>query len=205
MNDLVAIQRGLIQLAEYYERHMTRSLLVMYSEDLKTLSLAEFEAACRAWRENPANTRFPLPGQLKEIVRPKRLDSRMEALDLAKKISAAIVKHGYVWEMGFRHNGRTWFSGAGVNFPDFKSAVNAELGGTAWELIRRRGGWQRIHDEYFASEEGTFTAQLRDQLEAVIIKARMGTLEDRVPLPEQTYRPSGLMPVAKKITGGDDR
>lgn len=51
-------------------------LFETYHEDLKGLSVEQLRAGCRAWRNNPENTKFPTPGQLKEVCDPFKTSSQ---------------------------------------------------------------------------------------------------------------------------------
>ena len=45
------------------------ALFQTYYEDLKGVSVEQLRDGCRRWRNNPDNTKFPTPGQLKEVCR----------------------------------------------------------------------------------------------------------------------------------------
>lgn len=52
-----------------------KALFETYYEDLKGLSVEQLRAGCRAWRNNPENTKFPTPGQLREACDPFKTSS----------------------------------------------------------------------------------------------------------------------------------
>jgi hypothetical protein len=162
------VKRTLIALAEYYGQQLSEAQLVMYSEDLSDLSSEEVEEAAIFYRRNPKNIRFPLPAQLREAIRPS-LDPKVAAADIAARITAAVIKRGYTWAMdgGYRPH------------ETFEKALRADLGDVSVEVVRRSGGWKVLHDNYYEMDPGTFKAQLRGHIEAIMELSRQGRLSQR--------------------------
>jgi hypothetical protein len=50
-------------------------LFETYHEDLRGLSVEQIRSGCKAWRNNPDNTKFPTPGQLREACDPLKTSS----------------------------------------------------------------------------------------------------------------------------------
>lgn len=178
--DLQKIKALIAITSAYYAQPIANEVVQMYAEDLADLGFERVKAALLELRRDPAITRFPLPARIRAKLNPS-VDDRQVALDLAKRITAAIVRHGYTW---------TW-NGGFAPYETFDAAVKGELGELAYEIIRRRGGWQKIHDEFFEGNEGTFTAQLRDHVEAVMRMAKAGELYTLPEIPQPASVSSG--------------
>lgn len=183
---------------------LTPPVLSMYLDDLEAAGLSFDQAvlACTRYRRDKKNTRFPLPAQLIEVVRPQA-DPKVLAIDIARRIDKAVAKHGWNWEHGFFHGYHPetkdpmFYFEAFTNegrkaFWTFKEAVIAELGEIAWHAICSRGGWQAVRESCNAMPEGMFIAQLRDQIEASVHLARSGVDVTRISLPPPRSESKGL-------------
>jgi hypothetical protein len=190
--DLQKIKALIAITSAYYAQPIQNEVVQMYAEDLVDLGFERVKAALLELRRDPNITRFPLPAKIRAKLNPS-VDDKQVALDLAKRITAAVVRHGYTW---------TWKGGFAPH-ETFEAAVKAELGELAWEMIRRRGGWQKFHDEFFESNEGIFTAQLRDHIEAVMRMAKAGELHALPSLPQQvgTATDTGPKQIGQVIHG----
>ena len=135
---------------EYYHRGypLSDQVLLMYASDLADLNEARCIEAYQRWRRNPANTRAPLPAQIREIVNPEEFVAvETQARELAARIVGAIPKFGWC------------------------NAKEARLyvGEVGWRIVERHGGWQ-----YLCENVGTIInpavlqAQMRDQAEGDI-------------------------------------
>jgi hypothetical protein len=193
------LKKALIALSAYYQRPLTDAAITMMVEDFEDESWPEVEAAMREYRRDPKNRTFPLPAQILGVIR-KPLDSKHIAIDLAKQICAAIQSHGWNWTQGYASAGRTVFHGGGYTHANFDDAVIAELGEVALEVIRRRGGWKYLHDEFFDSNEGTFVAQLRDHIESILQLSARGELYVRPSLPRP--KEAAYLPIFAQISNG---
>jgi len=189
-DDLQKIKALIALTSAYYAQPLANEVVQMYAEDLADLGFEKVKAAILEMRRDPTVTRFPLPAKIRAKLCPP-IEDKQVALDLAKRITAAIGRRGYTW---------TWKGGYAPH-ESFEMAVKSELGELAYEVIRRRGGWQKIHDEFFEGNEGTFTAQLRDHIEAIMRMAKAGELHSLPAIPQQTVETRGPMEIGQIVRG----
>lgn len=130
--------------ASYYRQTMSPEVLTMYVADLADLEISEVIAAYDSYRRNPKNKTNPLPAQIREIIEPQVSD-RSAAEALTSQIIAGIKKHDVYFYPG-----------------------DAAYGPAGASLVRRRGGWVRLCNEFWNCDATMFRAQMRDELEANI-------------------------------------
>lgn len=194
----------------YGRNDLTPPVLSMYLDDLEAagLSFANAVIACTRYRRDKKNIRFPLPAQLIDAARPE-FEPKTLATDIARRIDKACADHGWNWDQGFFHSfspdsdQATFYFEANTpegpkSFWTFKEAVIAELGEIGWNAICARGGWTQIHQSSKEMPEGTFIAQLRDQIESTIALARQGVDVTRIGLPSPS-NPSGELQHVGKL------
>jgi hypothetical protein len=192
MNSQDRIQIGelWITVAAMYGKEILRPALKLMLDAIGDLPVEPVIKAFEGWVKTSKAKTYPLPADIRDLVTPS-VDDRNIALDLAKRISGAISRRGWTWPSNFHYEG----------FASFEEAVIAELGELAWVVICRRGGWQKIHDEYFEVDTGIFTAQLRDHIESVIKMAKAGILDTPPALPQpqnaELPRLEGLTPIGQ--------
>src|SRR5690348_6511174 len=80
--DIVTELERLALVPAYYRPDMDSRkwaiLFETYHEDLKGLSVEQLRSGCKAWRNNPENTKFPTPGQLREACDPFKTSSTQQ-------------------------------------------------------------------------------------------------------------------------------
>ncbi len=140
----------LFAFGEYYDKRLTANQLGMYVEDLTDLSADELRAACKLYRQDAKNERFPLPAKLIALARPK--DSPEDA---GREIAAGII------DAVFK---------AGWNNPEKARAIMGEVG---WAIISRMGGWQNFCQELTNENMPTMRAQIRDLAMTTVRRASM--------------------------------
>lgn len=138
------LKKIIVHTAIYYGRDLKPEVLSMMCEDLADLDPAACIAAYTAYRRNPKNKTFPLPAQIREIVRPEDyISPEIMAREIAARIVGAVTSCG-------------WCN---------PKAAESEIGPEGWELVKRQGGWMHICQNLGVNiNPTTFQAQLRDQL-----------------------------------------
>lgn len=154
--------------SKYYGVTLENEVLDLYVMDLDDLPEEAVLQAFGQYRRNPKNTRNPLPAQIRELVAPS-VEPRQIAIDLTKKIIAALKKRGWTWP-----NMNTY-----APHESFEAEFRSELGDLAWEVVQRNGGWKSVYDDWDVSDPTQFFAQLRDHVEAVVQLGRAGQLSNR--------------------------
>lgn len=151
----------------YYEKTLSEPLLEMYLGDLADLPEAEVIVAYQAYRRDPKQRGFPLPSQIRSIVRPEISDDTL-AREAAARIPEAIRMFGYA------------------------SPKEAQffIGDAGWSVVRRFGGWEYICENHGLNlNPSTFLAQARDLAKAHIELSKAGRLGEAPSLPS----PGGLV------------
>lgn len=181
-------------MAVYYGRtDINRPVISMYLDDLAAeLTFDQAVEACTRYRRDKRNTRFPLPAQLIEAIKPEPAGRDLANI-VTRKIDKALIDHGHRWHQGFFHDydeNRQPLCRFEANTADgkkvfwtWKEAVIAELGEIGWHAICSRGGWDALAQSQREMPEGTFVAQLRDQVESSISLARAGVDVTRIAMP----------------------
>lgn len=193
----------------YGRNDLTPPVLSMYLDDLEHAGLSYDQAvqAVTRYRRESKNTRFPLPSQLIETIRPTT-DPKTIANELARKIDQALTSHGHRWHQGYFHDydeNRQPICRFEANTPEgkkvfwsFKEAVIAELGAIGWHAICSRGGWDSLSQSQREMPEGMFIAQLRDQVESSVTLSRQGVDVTRIGMPTPR-NPSGELEHVGKL------
>lgn len=145
-------------MAIYYGKtDLSRPVISMYIDDIVASGLSFSQAldAYSAYRRNSKNTRFPIPSQIIDLVKPQVNDDAL-AREAAIRIQQAIAKFGY---MG----------------GDEAQAFIGEIG---WQVVRRFGGWRYICENHgIELNPLTFHAQARDIARTQIEMARAGIMD----------------------------
>lgn len=164
----VAIAKILVTLGEYYSKPLTEAQLELYVNNLENLSLEEISLATQIYIEDPDSRFFPLPNQLRKLVRPQS-----EGIDIAGRIVSAISKYGpYQWD-----------------------AAKEYLGDIAIEIVKRQGGWGFVCSNCTYSNIATLQAQWRDMANSLSSKSHQERITERVKIDES--RKSGLSRIGK--------
>lgn len=133
-------------MAQYYARTIDPQVLGMMVDDLDDLPLNEVLCAFRAYRRDPKNRTFPLPAQIRGLIRPV-MTSEAGGRELALKIKQAISDFGWSNPEQAR------------NF----------IGPDGWEIVRGWGGWSYVCENLgTAIDVNSFYAQVRDRAKDVI-------------------------------------
>lgn len=203
------IQKMLIGLGEFYDKALTKSQLAMYADDLENLSAEQLHRAVTLWRNNPTNTRFPLPAQLIALVKPQMPTAKDLARDVAVRLLAAVDKFDYNWDQAYIAGGQKFFNGSdGKRHATWPDAMKAEVGTLGEAVINRFGGWKRFFDHVTEMDRGQATAQIRDYAESLQtrVKAHGGDLPPALPSSPSAQSVQGLLAtVARKTAApGDD-
>lgn len=120
------------------------AVVEMYLEDLNDLPEQEAIVGYHTYRRNPKNKTFPLPAQIREILRPElSISPEAKAREIAARISGAIVRFGYPNPSGAR----------------------SFIGEDGWAIVERQGGWSYLCENMGVNvDPGTYQAQTRDLL-----------------------------------------
>lgn len=203
-NERVAVAEIWGVIAATCGKDLNQVSLKMMVDAVDDLPGNEVVAALQRWFRETKTHRFPLPAEVRYLVRPKP-SSRVVAIELARKIDKALMSHGYVWESGyFSSNGYLWESNTGsgrISFPSFKDAVIAELGEIGWHAICSRGGWSRLIESQKVMDEGQFIAQLRDQIESSTILAEQGVDVAMIEMPKRSDAGNGSISNRSDVSG----
>lgn len=158
--------------AFFYGKHdLDREKIIIFINTLNKFyseySFKSLENAFNNYIHDTKNKFFPNPSQLREYLE-KKIDSKLSATELARKLDKLILDYGLTWNDGYFHNKETKkFRGADrVFYWTFEEAVISEVGELGLEIINSRGGWKifcRSGQE--TSNETSFQAQLRDTCE----------------------------------------
>jgi len=109
--------------ALYYRQDIPKSVISMYIDDLidAGISFEDASSAYKTYRRNPKNSRFPIPANIIEIIRPQ-ISPDAEATAASARIYQAISKFGYCNPM----------------------EAKVFIGSLGWSVVQRMGGWVRI-------------------------------------------------------------
>ena len=129
----------LVAFGEYYDKRLTPGQIAMYVEDMTDLTADELRTACRQYRQEARNDRFPLPAKLIALARPVASDE-----DLGRETAAAII-HAV-----FRY---------GWNNPE---NAREAMGALGWSIVARMGGWVNFCQELSNENLPIMRAQIRD-------------------------------------------
>lgn len=158
--------------AEYYNQPIRPEVILMFVEDFSGYRVEEVIKAYSQYRKNPKNTKAPLPAQIIALMNPE-IDSKEIAIELSRKIDRVISKFGWNWQEGVFINGNIYFEGGGKYHWTFEEAVKAELGEVGLHIVNSRG-WTHLRNSANSMPEGTFIAQLREQIQSSVSLAKQG-------------------------------
>lgn len=176
-------------LAQMNGKEVQPAALSMMLDAISDLPAQKVINALNDWCAKSKAGRHPFPAELRDMVKPA-IDSKALAIDLARKIDKSICDHGATWSHGCWYGEQGPFFEARVNgktelFGTFKEAVIAELGPIGWNVICTRGGVENVLSAIREMDEGTFIAQLRDQVQSTYQLAEQGVDVTRISLPDK--------------------
>lgn len=157
--------KAYVMTCKLYDKTVELDLARMVVTDLLDLNFEKCFSALAEYRRDSRNKFWPKSADIRGIVQPSP-SSRDVAITLARKIDQCVARYGYNWSMGTFIEGDIYFFGGGAYHWTFKEAVIAEIGALGWHAICSRGGWSHVRNSANEMEEGTFIAQMRDQIES---------------------------------------
>jgi len=138
-NQKALLTEILLAFGEYYERTITPTQLAMYVEDLSVLTPEELTAACKLYRQEFKNEKFPLPAKLIALARPVQSSE-----DVGREVSSAI------------------FAALHADGHSNPQRARGRMGELGWEIITRMGGWANFCAEVTNENQTTYRAQVRE-------------------------------------------
>jgi hypothetical protein len=127
-------------MAKIYSFGLDQSTLSAMIDDLSDLPVEELVTACKAYRDDPKNERFPRPAKLRAIINPTASTDAL-AKEAAGRVIQAVSKFG--WPNG--------------------PAAQEFIGELGWRAVERFGGWPTICESLGTTiSADTFYAQVRD-------------------------------------------
>lgn len=181
------LKKRIVLMFELYQRQPSDELVLLYYEDLRELSLGEFNKAFAAYRKDPRNRGMPSPAQLVSLIHPLPISEKDQGQLLAARLIEAVVRNGYTWD---------WPSNIPFEGGSFRTEFEGQLGPVAWEVMQSFGGWRAFHDAYFEGEQTTFRAQLRDLCASTISAMKSGEYKQRLEI--EGFDPEILKRLEKK-------
>lgn len=193
MNQEMRIKVGELWLATAltFGKEIPRPALTMMLDSISDLDPEKVLDGFRKWMRESKIGRYPFPSEVRELVEGK-VSSRDLAIAMARKIDKAVSKFGLYWPMGEMVAGSIYFLGGGRYHWTFKDAVIAELGPVGWHTICSRGGWAHVRNSANEMEEGTFFAQMRDQIESSYNLQKQGVDITKIKMIEAPDYNSGI-------------
>lgn len=134
--EIQILKKEIIATSAYYQLKLDPQVIPMYAEDLSDLSLPSVIQAYKSWRTNPKNFRFPLPGQIRNIVCPD-VNPEDQGRDAAARIVSALSKFGYT----------------------NSNEAKLYIGSLGWKVVERQGGWAALCERTMRDELPTYQAQ----------------------------------------------
>lgn len=187
-NQRDTLAKRISSISGLYGKDINRQQIIVYIETLEEFIPATFEqyvGALNSYALDTTHKFFPAPIELRRYIHPEP-DNKLLAIEMARKIDKAVINHGNNWESGF-FNGRNPTSEAEYlyfweaygkdgkkSFGSFKEAVIYEIGEVGWHAICSRGTWSSLCASANTMDEGTFIAQLRDQIMASYTLQKQG-------------------------------
>jgi hypothetical protein len=139
-------------LGAYYDKKLSPEQIKMYVDDLSVLTPQELNFAIKQYRNDPANSFFPLPAKLIGIIKPVETDQ-----DLGRLVAG-------------------WIMSAVLKFGSYRvQEAKAFMGEIAWEVVKLQGGWASIcalDTEDLKAEQPRW----RDIAMSVNKRSKLGTL-----------------------------
>jgi hypothetical protein len=183
-NDRKVFSKSYVLTCKMFDKEITYEMASFVIRNIEDLDFNKALSALDSFSRDPKSKFWPKIADIRNIINPV-LDHRMVAVDLARKIDKAISYHGYNWEGGYWHStGNYWENDKGEKFRSFKEAVISELGAVGWHAICSRGGWVNVRDSANTMDEGTFIAQMRDQIQSSITLAERGVDVSNIEMPK---------------------
>lgn len=134
---------------------------------------SEIIKAFDLYMHDSKNRFFPNPSQLREYLE-KKVDAKLEADSLARKIDKAILTYGQSWGEGYfdgfyendRSKPKLYYIGKDrKKHATFKEAIISEVGEIGFGIIERRGGWKQFCISGQNNYDNNFFSRLRDSCE----------------------------------------
>lgn len=164
-----------VAVGSYYRTTLPDVTVAMYAKDVEHVPVAKLMELFEVYRKDSRNKFAPMPGWFLEALNPaSKIDPRMVAIELARKLDKAVKDHGSSWDEGYFGETANWWQAKGKVFYSFKEAAIEELGEIGYNLIQLRGGWRSFRQAANDMTEGTFIAQVRDEAMAMITNAKAG-------------------------------
>lgn len=175
------ILRRLYLLAEYFDKKLSQTQFVLYTLKLMDLKLEDLDRAIELYCNDPKNSRFPLPLQLKACL---YLSDDEQARHAVAKIIAALSR---------------WADSRGDEWRTMQA--KREIGKLGWAIVQELGGWSalsRLEDLGPATQ-----AQWRELGKTLLHEAKL-IVNDTVDLPAGTPRQVGQTQNSGQKTGQID-
>lgn len=169
------VKRTIILAANYYGRDLKPEVVAMMADDLADLDPRAVIAAFDKYRRETKVHRFPLPAEIRQMVKPQ-VDTDSAAREIAARITGAVTKFGW------------------ANAGDAKGFI----GDTGWRLVSDLGGWSHICQNLGVSIDPTaFQAQVRDLAKARLTHST-GAIEERIGIGARSEEsPRGLVSIGE--------
>ncbi len=170
-------------LSQYYQRPVSDIVLKMYADDLNDLPFDLVMRALESYRLDPKNRTLPIPAQIRAILNPN-IEERSFSVLLARSLMKACATHQEAWTTGFwSEKGNYFEDDKGNLFWTWKEAIISECGEISYDVVRNRGGWERLCESYWEMDEGQFLAQLRDDIQSLLNLKKSGVQLNQIAAP----------------------
>ncbi len=183
------VAQAWLTIAQMYGKELAVPVLKVMVDAVEDMPANDVLNFLGRWPKITKAERHPFPKEVRDGIKPP-IDSKILAIELARKIDKSICDHGATWSHGCWYGEQGPFFEARVNgktelFGTFKEAVIAELGPIGWNVICTRGGVENVLSAIREMDEGTFIAQLRDQVQSTYQLAEQGVDVTRISLPDK--------------------
>lgn len=159
------IKKLIIGLAEVFGEQLTATRVQVYAQMLSDFSAKEVESGIKRLLESPTTTRFPLPAQIREAIKPT-LSIDIAAQELLQRCVRAATSHGYANPTEAKHF----------------------VGEIAWRSLGGQSGWVQFccAGDWCTGgiEIGTARAQLRESIKAKLYQDYPTGRVDLLPPPQ---------------------
>lgn len=175
-----------VAVASYYRQTLPDVTVAMYAKDLEHIPIDTLMELFSTYRKDSRNKFPPMPAWFIEQLNPEtRVDPKLLAIELARRIDKAVKDHGSSWDEGYWSDQGNYWESKGTAFLCFEDACRHELGDVGFKAVMMRGGWKSLRQAANDMSEGTFIAQMRDDLIALITNAQAGVDVTRLGMPDQ--------------------
>jgi hypothetical protein len=154
----------LVHTSLYFNHEIPDPALTLYVEDLADLSLLDVSQALMDLRRDPKTKHCPTPAAIRDRIKPQPTDEN-QAIEVVGRVVEALSKHGW----------------------NNHEKAKEHIGELGWLFIQREGGWLTVCESLTYDDMGTFKAQARNSIKALLASARAGTLDRAPSLPSQSY------------------